>query len=88
MRAIEPTGNVDPTPEIYLRPIRDPARSSGTERNRVQGHPHRIPRTGHPRQSPIRHARPVRLALRIVEHEGNEMMRPYRIGPVQPGEPG
>ena len=24
----------------------------------------------------------------IVEHEDNEMMRPYRIGPVQPGEPG
>jgi spore coat protein A, manganese oxidase len=23
----------------------------------------------------------------IVEHEDNEMMRPYRIGPVQPGEP-
>ena len=24
----------------------------------------------------------------IVEHEDNEMMRPYRIGPLQPGEPG
>jgi FtsP/CotA-like multicopper oxidase with cupredoxin domain len=24
----------------------------------------------------------------IVEHEDNEMMRPYRIGPMQPGEPG
>ena len=24
----------------------------------------------------------------IVEHEDNEMMRPYRIGPVQRGEPG
>ena len=24
----------------------------------------------------------------IVEHEDNEMMRPYRIGPKQPGEPG
>jgi FtsP/CotA-like multicopper oxidase with cupredoxin domain len=24
----------------------------------------------------------------IVEHEDNEMMRPYRIGPAQPGEPG
>jgi FtsP/CotA-like multicopper oxidase with cupredoxin domain len=24
----------------------------------------------------------------IVEHEDNEMMRPYRIGPVQSGEPG
>jgi FtsP/CotA-like multicopper oxidase with cupredoxin domain len=23
----------------------------------------------------------------IVEHEDNEMMRPYRIGPLQPGEP-
>jgi spore coat protein A len=22
-----------------------------------------------------------------VEHEDNEMMRPYRIGPVQPGQP-
>ena len=24
----------------------------------------------------------------IVEHEDNEMMRPYRIGPTQPGQPG
>jgi FtsP/CotA-like multicopper oxidase with cupredoxin domain len=24
----------------------------------------------------------------IVEHEDNEMMRPYRIGPKQPGQPG
>lgn len=24
----------------------------------------------------------------IVEHEDNEMMRPYRVGPEQPGEPG
>lgn len=24
----------------------------------------------------------------IVEHEDNEMMRPYQIGPVQPGQPG
>jgi FtsP/CotA-like multicopper oxidase with cupredoxin domain len=23
----------------------------------------------------------------IVEHEDNEMMRPYRVGPVQPGQP-
>lgn len=23
----------------------------------------------------------------IVEHEDNEMMRPYRIGPIQPGSP-
>jgi FtsP/CotA-like multicopper oxidase with cupredoxin domain len=24
----------------------------------------------------------------IVEHEDNEMMRPYRIGPAQEGAPG
>jgi FtsP/CotA-like multicopper oxidase with cupredoxin domain len=24
----------------------------------------------------------------IVEHEDNEMMRPFRIGPVQTGQPG
>jgi FtsP/CotA-like multicopper oxidase with cupredoxin domain len=24
----------------------------------------------------------------IVEHEDNEMMRPYRVGPMQPGQPG
>jgi FtsP/CotA-like multicopper oxidase with cupredoxin domain len=24
----------------------------------------------------------------IVEHEDNEMMRPFRIGPEQPGQPG
>lgn len=23
----------------------------------------------------------------ILEHEDNEMMRPYRVGPVQPGQP-
>ena len=23
----------------------------------------------------------------IVEHEDNEMMRPYRVGPEQPGQP-
>jgi FtsP/CotA-like multicopper oxidase with cupredoxin domain len=23
----------------------------------------------------------------IVEHEDNQMMRPYRVGPVQPGQP-
>ena len=23
----------------------------------------------------------------IVEHEDNEMMRPYRVGPAQPGQP-
>jgi FtsP/CotA-like multicopper oxidase with cupredoxin domain len=23
----------------------------------------------------------------IVEHEDNEMMRPYRVGPLQPGQP-
>jgi hypothetical protein len=33
MRAIDPAGNVDPTPETYPRPIRDPARSSGTDRD-------------------------------------------------------
>jgi FtsP/CotA-like multicopper oxidase with cupredoxin domain len=23
----------------------------------------------------------------IVEHEDNEMMRPFRVGPIQPGQP-
>jgi spore coat protein A, manganese oxidase len=23
----------------------------------------------------------------VVEHEDNEMMRPYRVGPPQPGQP-
>ncbi|HZD79912.1 MAG TPA: multicopper oxidase domain-containing protein [Actinomycetota bacterium] len=23
----------------------------------------------------------------ILEHEDNEMMRPYRVGPLQPGQP-
>ncbi len=23
----------------------------------------------------------------IVEHEDNEMMRPFRVGPLQPGQP-
>jgi hypothetical protein len=27
------------------------------------------------------------LGVHSVEHEDNEMMRPFRIGPVQPGQP-
>ena len=38
----------------------------------------------------IQFARPGQFVwhCHIVEHEDNEMMRPYRIGPVQPGQPG
>ena len=32
-------------------------------------------------------ARPVRLALPHRRDEDNEMTRPYRIGPPQPGQP-
>jgi FtsP/CotA-like multicopper oxidase with cupredoxin domain len=37
----------------------------------------------------IRFERPGQFVwhCHIVEHEDNEMMRPYRIGPVQPGQP-
>ena len=37
-----------------------PARAEG---DRLQGHRHRLPRPGHPRQGPVQHPRPVRLAL-------------------------
>jgi FtsP/CotA-like multicopper oxidase with cupredoxin domain len=37
----------------------------------------------------LRFAKPGQFVwhCHIVEHEDNEMMRPYRIGPLQPGQP-
>ena len=57
--------------------------------DRLQGHGHRLSRPGHARAGAVRHT-PGQFVwhCHIVEHEDNEMMRPYRIGPVQPGQPG
>ena len=69
------------------RPIQTP-RAPGTDRERLQGHRHRLPRRGHPGPDDVRQPRGQYVwHCHIVEHEDNEMMRPYRIGPVQPGQP-
>ena len=54
---------------------------------RLEGHRDRLPRRGD--QAPLRFTNPGQFVwhCHIVEHEDNEMMRPYRIGPVQPGQP-
>ena len=73
-------------PADPARRHRHAARAVG---DRVQGHRHRLPRPGHPgaRRSSTTPGQFV-WHCHIVEHEDNEMMRPYRIGPVQPGQPG
>ena len=55
--------------------------------NRVEGHRHRLPGPGHPAQAQFAHRGQFVWHCHIVEHEDNEMMRPYRIGPPQPGQP-
>ena len=66
----------------------DPRPPEAWENGR-QGHRDRLPGPGHPHQG-ARSTKPGQFVwhCHIVEHEDNEMMRPYRIGPVQPGEPG
>ena len=54
----------------------------------LQGHRHRLPRPGHPGPGEFDTPGQFVWHCHIVEHEDNEMMRPYRIGPVQPGQPG
>ena len=39
-------------------------------------------------RGPVQHPGQYVWHCHIVEHEDNEMMRPYRIGPAQPGQPG
>ena len=41
----------------------------------------RLPRRDHAGEGPVRPRRPFVWHCHIVEHEDNEMMRPYRIGP-------
>ena len=54
---------------------------------RLQGHGHAYP--GQVTRLKARFTTPGQFVwhCHIVEHEDNEMMRPYRIGPVQPGQP-
>ncbi len=63
----------------------DPPRALG---DRLQGHGHRLPRPGDPRRAQFDTPGQFVWHCHIVEHEDNEMMRPFRIGPVQPGQPG
>ena len=62
-----------------------PARVVG---DRLQGHGHRLPGPGDAGEGDSSTI-PGQFVwhCHIVEHEDNEMMRPYRIGPVQPGQP-
>ena len=54
---------------------------------RVQRHGHRLPRSGDASPGALQHAGQFVWHCHIVEHEDNEMMRPYRIGPRQLGQP-
>ena len=53
----------------------------------LQGHGDRLSRRGHPGEGDVPTAGQLRVALPHREHEDNEMMRPYRVGPPQPGAP-
>jgi len=64
-----------------------PADSPEPWENGLEGHGHRYP--GQSRASRCASTTPGQYVwhCHIVEHEDNEMMRPYRIGPEQPGQP-
>ena len=53
----------------------------------LQGHGHRLSGRGHAHQGQFNTPGQFVWHCHIVEHEDNEMMRPYRIGPEQPGQP-
>ena len=46
-----------------------------------------LPGRGDAGEGDFTHAGQYVWHCHIVEHEDNEMMRPYRIGPEQPGQP-
>ena len=62
----------------------DPARRhhhpSGAVGNGLQGHRHRVPRTGHSHQGPVQNTRPVRVALphRRTRRQRNDAPLPHR----------
>ncbi len=76
----------------WTKPPR-PCRSAGTPEDPSHGRPNSRTRSSPtPDKSPGYGSGSTDRAsswhCHIVEHEDNEMMRPYRIGPVQPGQPG
>ena len=72
VQPIQLDGNITP-PEPWETGVKDTVIAYPGQVTRIKG---RFP---HPGQF-VWHCH-------IVEHEDNEMMRPYRIGPVQPGQP-
>ena len=71
-------------------PARDPRRDHHPTRtvgDRVQGHGDRLP--GQVTRVKMQFTNPGQFVwhCHIVEHEDNEMMRPFRIGPEQLGQP-
>ncbi len=74
-----------------VQPVAVPRRpaAAGGVGERLQGHRDRLSRGGDPDPRPVQgQSGQFVWHCHIVEHEDNEMMRPYRIGPVQPGQPG
>jgi FtsP/CotA-like multicopper oxidase with cupredoxin domain len=72
VQPIQLTGNVTP-PESWETGVKDTVVAYPGQVTRVRAH----------FQTPGQFV----WHCHIVEHEDNEMMRPYRIGPVQPGQP-
>ena len=60
-----------------------PSRGRPASRTPSSPTPARSPGSGHSSRVPGQYV----WHCHIVEHEDNEMMRPFRIGPVQPGQP-
>ena len=56
--------------------------------NGLQGHGRRLSRPGDPRQGPVQHPGPVRLALSHRGARGQRDDAPYRIGASAGGSPG
>ena len=66
---------------VNRQPFDGAAAAAGALGDRVQGHRHRLSRRDHPGQGDASTC-PGRFVwhCHIVEHEDNEMMRPYFIG--------
>lgn len=68
------------------RPVRKPRPPEPTEngyKDTVIAYPGEVTRV----RMTFSHAGQYVWHCHIVEHEDNEMMRPYRVGPMQPGQP-
>ena len=75
------------THEVQLAPGSDPAPPEPWEtgfKDTVIAYPEQVTRVRLKFDTPGQYV----WHCHIVEHEDNEMMRPYRIGPLQPGQPG